>query len=156
MWAYYSDPQITNGTDKTHFSPDKEVTRGQAVTFLWRAMGKPEPETSDNPFSDVKEGEYYYKAALWAYEKGITKGTSKNKFSPETHLTTAHIITFIYRAVHEDANGWYEEAANWAATETLILEGTPRAVSDKVKCPRCDVVAFLYGAAALMLGNTEQ
>ena len=155
LWAYYAEPQITNGTDKTHFSPDNDVTRAQAVTFLWRAMGEPEPESTENPFTDVKEGEYYYKAAIWAVEQGITKGTSKTKFSPKGTLTTAHIITFIYRAVNKGADGWYEEAANWAATETLILSGTPREISDKVKCPRCDVVTFLYGAAALMLSGSD-
>ena len=59
-------------------------------------------------------------------------------------------MTFIYRAVNEGADSWYAEAAAWAAEETLILEGTPREISDSTECPRCDVVQFLYGAAVLL------
>ena len=120
------------------------------MTFLWRAMGEPEPEASENPFTDVSEDSYYYKAAVWAAEKGITVGTAEGVFSPKLTLTTAHIVTFIYRAVNEGADGWYAEAAAWAAEETLILEGTPREVNDKTECPRCDTVQFLYGAAVLL------
>ncbi|MBQ6677164.1 MAG: S-layer homology domain-containing protein, partial [Clostridia bacterium] len=73
--AYFKEPVdwavangITTGTDKTHFSPDDPCTRAQAVTFLWRAAGQPEPKAANNPFRDVKSGEYYYKAVLWAVE----------------------------------------------------------------------------------------
>lgn len=149
VWAYNTVPRITKGTDKTHFSPDAEVTRAQAVTFLWRAFGKPEPKGDIEPFSDVKEGAYYYKAVLWAAEQGIASGTGGGKFTPDGKLKTAHMITFIYRAVNEGADGWYEEAAKWAAEETLILGGTPRDIDDKTPCPRCDAVTFLYGAASL-------
>ena len=60
MWAYYHQPvQITNGTDETHFTPDKTVTRGQAVRFLWNAAGQPAPKNTKNPFSDNKSGKFY-------------------------------------------------------------------------------------------------
>ena len=68
MWAYYHQPvQITNGTDETHFTPDKTVTRGQAVRFLWNAAGQPAPKDTKNPFVDNKSGKFYYSAVLWAY-----------------------------------------------------------------------------------------
>ncbi|MBR4461931.1 MAG: S-layer homology domain-containing protein, partial [Erysipelotrichaceae bacterium] len=72
-WAF--DNGITTGTSGTKFSPNDNCTRGQVVTFLWRAVGCPEPEGS-NPFSDVTEDKFFYKAVLWAYENGITTGTS--------------------------------------------------------------------------------
>ena len=75
-WAYYADPQITNGVDATHFGPDNPCTRGHVVTFLWRAAGCPEPKSSETPFKDLKKGAFYEKAVAWAVEEGITKGMS--------------------------------------------------------------------------------
>ena len=143
LWAFYADPQITDGMDDTHFGPDLTVTRGQCVTFLWRAMGKPEPAITRNPFADVPASQYYYKAVLWAVEKGITAGVDDNHFAPNMTLSTAHIITFLDRALGIGTDGWYQEAAGWAAAENL-LDGTGLTVAPKVSCPRGAVVTFLY------------
>ena len=62
LWAVANG--ITTGTSKTTFSPDKPCTRGQVVTFLWRAAGEPEPTQTENPFTDVPATQYYYKAVL--------------------------------------------------------------------------------------------
>ena len=93
-WAF--DNGITTGTSGTKFSPNDNCTRGQVVTFLWRAVGCPEPE-GDNPFSDVTEDKFFYKAVLWAYENGITTGTSSNTFSPNAKCKREQIVTFLYR-----------------------------------------------------------
>ena len=50
-----------------------------------------------NPFKDVKADAYYYDPVLWAIEKGITTGTSKTTFSPESGCTRGQIVTFLYR-----------------------------------------------------------
>ena len=52
---------------------------------------------ADSPFTDVPAGQYYYKAVLWAVEKGITKGTVTDKFSPDSTCTRAQNVTFLYR-----------------------------------------------------------
>ena len=72
--AYYEDAiawavteNITSGTSATTFSPDENCTVGQILTFLWRSKGSPEP-TIKNPYSNIKESDYYYKALLWATE----------------------------------------------------------------------------------------
>ena len=143
LWAYYAEPQVTNGIDATHFGPASTVTRGQAVTFLWRAMGCPEPANKTNPFVDVPESEYYYKAILWALEKGITIGTDDTHFTPDQTCSTAHILTFLYRTLGIGDNGWYEEAGAWAK-DAGLLDGLTLAVSPEVDCPRADVVLFLY------------
>ncbi len=96
-WAV--EKKITSGMDKTHFGPDLGCTRGQVVTFLWRAEGCPEPKSKDNPFVDVKEGAFYYKAVLWAVENKITNGMSANTFAPDATCTRGQIVTFLYRAV---------------------------------------------------------
>ena len=145
LWAYYANPQITNGVDATHFGPRDTVTRGQCAAFLWRAMGCPEPKSNYNPFNDVPEWQYYYKPVLWAVENGITKGTSANKFSPDQKLSTAHIITFLYRTKNKGKDGWYEEAKAWATKGYGSDQpfGVTMLVSPEMNCERAWVVYFL-------------
>ena len=95
LWAV--EKGVTTGTSDTTFRPDATCTRGQIVTFLWRSNDQPEPTKTDNPFTDVKADQYYYKAVLWAVEKGITKGTSDTRFSPDSTCTRGQIVTFLYR-----------------------------------------------------------
>ena len=91
---------VTSGTDSAHFSPDKVCTRGQAVTFLMNAMRSTMGEEAlSNPFSDVKEGRFYYHPVLWAKFYGVTSGTSAAAFSPGKTCTRAQIVTMLYKAV---------------------------------------------------------
>ncbi len=145
LWAYYHDPQITDGTSKNHFSPKATCTRGQVVTFLWRAAGKPEPTIKANPFSDVKETDFFYKPTLWAFEKGITQYASeKNKsFAPYQTCSTMHIATFLYRSVNYGADGWGDVARNWALSHGLA-DNTGLEIKIGEDCPRSAVVTFLY------------
>ncbi len=52
-----------------------------------------------NPFTDVKDGDYFRKAVLWAVERGITNGTGAASFSPDAVCTRAQIVAFLYRNV---------------------------------------------------------
>ena len=96
LWAVENG--ITTGASKTSFAPGKPCTRGQIVTFLWRFKGSPEPTSTENPFADVKADGFYYKAVLWAVENGVTSGTGKGKFSPDSTCTRGQVVTFLYRA----------------------------------------------------------
>ena len=93
LWA--AEKGITSGTTATTFSPDAVLTRGQTVTFLWRANGS--PAVSGGSFSDVAADAYYAKAVAWAVAEGITAGTGGSKFSPDAPCTRAQIVTFLYR-----------------------------------------------------------
>ena len=95
LWAVENG--ITSGVTATTFAPGNPCTRGQIATFLWRAAGSPEPQNSDNPFSDVNAGPFY-KAILWAAEQGITTGYEDGSFRPNSICTRGHIVTFLYRA----------------------------------------------------------
>ena len=88
---------ITKGTDATHFSPNATCTRGQVVTFMYRAEGEPAVGGS-NGFVDVAAGSYCYNAVQWAVAKGITKGTDTTHFSPNATCTRGQVVTFLYRA----------------------------------------------------------
>ena len=95
LWAV--DNGITTGATATTFNPNGQCQRAQIVTFLWRAAGCPVVE-AENPFTDVKETDFYYDAVLWAVENGITTGTSATTFSPFKTCSRAEVVTFLWRA----------------------------------------------------------
>lgn len=154
LWA--AENGITSGTDATHFSPDGICTRAQAVTFFWRASGSPEPTSTSCPFTDVSADAYYYKAVLWATEKGITVGTSATTFSPDMECSRAHIVTFQYRAAGTPAAGtanpfadvadsaYYANAVKWAVSEGITSGTTATTFSPANGCTRAQIVTFIY------------
>lgn len=93
LWAVSEG--ITSGTSATTFGPNDTVTRGQTVTFLYRASGS--PASSGNSFADVAPDAYYANAVAWAVSEGITSGTGNNAFSPDADCTRGQIVTFMYR-----------------------------------------------------------
>ena len=95
QWAVANG--ITNGTDAMYFSPNAGCTRGQVVTFMYRAESEPAVGGS-NGFVDVAAGSYCYNAVQWAVANGITKGTDATHFSPSATCTRGQVVTFLYRA----------------------------------------------------------
>ncbi len=153
VWALENG--VTAGTSKTTFSPDATCTRGQVLTFLWRAMGHRSGDTNIT-FSDVSPDDYYYNAVCWAVENAITAGTSETTFSPNDTCNSAQIITFIWRAMGKnrvDAKGtiaedyadsaYYKDAVAWADSKDA-LSGTKSAFAPENDAMRCDVVTYLY------------
>ena len=138
--AYYYDAVawavekgVANGTGDATFTPDRTVSRGEMITFLWRAAGSPAAE-GENPFTDVAESDYYYQAALWAVQNGIAKGSSATTFSPLEPVTRAQAVTFQWRASGAPAvsghsfddvpaDTYYAQAVAWAA-QNQITNGT--------------------------------
>ncbi|MFQ6938365.1 MAG: InlB B-repeat-containing protein, partial [Oscillospiraceae bacterium] len=161
--SYYEDAVdwavangITTGTDAAHFSPDGICTRAQAVTFLWRAAGRPAPESRTMPFTDVPADSYYYDAVLWAVENGITKGTSSTTFSPDDTCTRTQIVTFLWRSEQSPAAGssnpftdvsadaYYADAVLWAVKEAITTGTTRTTFSPDAECTRAQIVTFLW------------
>ena len=150
---------VTTGTSETAFSPDSPCTREQIVTFLWRAAGSPRPERSTVPFTDVRRN-FAYKAVCWAFEQGITTGTSETAFSPDAACTREQVVTFLWRALGKpepagkstpfaDVRDNYALAAICWATERGVTTGTSEtAFSPDQPCTRAHVVTFLYRASA--------
>lgn len=153
-WAV--EKSITSGTTATTFSPNDACTRAQMVAFLWRAAGSPEPTSKTNPFIDVTEDAYYYKALLWAIENGITKGTAETTFSPDAACTRGQMAAFLYRNAKSPAvtgssaftdvssSDYYSDAVTWAA-QTGVTKGTTETTfSPNAACTRAQMVSFLY------------
>ena len=155
QWAVANG--ITNGTDATHFSPNAGCTRGQVVTFLWRAAG--EPTVGGNVgFVDVAPGSYCYEAVKWAVANGITKGTDATHFSPNATCTRGQVVTFMYRAEGEPAVGgnvgfvdvaagsYCYNAVQWAVANGITKGTDATHFSPNATCTRGQVVTFLYRA----------
>ena len=161
--SYYEDAVdwavengITKGTDDTHFSPDGICTRAQAVTFLWRAAGSPEPKTASS-FTDVPASAYYAKAVAWAIENGITNGMTETMFAPNATCTRGQSVTFLYRALKGTASGstnftdvkpdaFYADAVNWAVASGVTNGTSATTFSPNADCTRAEIVTFLYRA----------
>lgn len=156
---------VTNGTTAATFSPNAACTRGQIVTFLWRAAGSPAPKTTVNPFTDVAADAYYAKAVLWAVENGITNGTTATTFSPDAPCTRAQAVTFLFRSaiangleavtLQELVSGFSDAASlpgyavsamNWALANGIV-QGNGGALMPNNTCTRGQIVTFLYRAS---------
>ena len=161
--AFYFDPVewavekgITTGATATTFNPNGDCQRAQVVTFLWRAAGSPEPTSTTNPFKDVKETDFYYKAVLWAVEKGITNGLTADTFGPFALCNRAQVVTFLWRAMGSPASEaevsftdvqpgqFYSTAVAWAVENNITngISATEFGVGGT--CNRAQVVTFLY------------
>ena len=155
LWAV--EYGITNGASADSFNPDGECQRAHVVTFLWRAAGEPEPTSTENPFVDVTETDFYYKAVLWAVENSITNGVDASHFGPFTYCNRAQVVTFLYRAMQNpeiaggdcpftdvEAGQWYENAIIWAVENGVTNGMSSDNFGVDTVCNRAQVVTFLY------------
>lgn len=147
---------VTNGLSDTMFGPYESCTRAQIVTFLWRAVGSPEPKTASS-FTDVPASAYYAKAVAWAIENGITNGMTETTFAPNATCTRGQSVTFLYRALKGTASGstnftdvksdaFYTDAINWAVANNVTNGTSNTTFSPNADCTRAEIVTFLYRA----------
>ena len=159
MWAISRQPKVTGGTDDTHFSPNATCTREQIVTFLYAAYNKPGYTTTSNPFTDVKEGKYYYDAVMWAVENGITSGAGDGKFGVGQPCTREQVVTFLWKAAGSPApktthnpfkdvkaGKYYEKPVLWAVENGITSGMSADTFGVGQPCTRAQVVTFLYKA----------
>ena len=99
LWAV--EKEITSGMTPTTFEPETTVTRGQVVTFLWRAQGEPEIKRNSSSFTDVSKDSFYTIPVFWAVENEITSGMTATTFEPNTGCTRGQIVTFLWRNAGE-------------------------------------------------------
>ena len=155
LWAV--DEGITNGTSATTFDPGGDLLRAQVVTMLWRHAGSPVVD-AQNPFTDVKETDFYYSAVLWAVEQGITNGTSATTFGPGGVTNRAQVVTFLWRYLGQpdsaaenpfadvDAAAWYGRSVLWAVEKGITNGMSATAFGVGTNCNRAHMVTFLYRA----------
>ena len=155
IWAVQNN--ITAGTTMSTFSPANGCTRAQNAAFLWRAAGCPEPKGTKLPFTDVPAGSWFEKAVCWAYEQGITAGTTKTTFSPDTTCTRGQVVTFLWR-MHGSPepnstkspftdiknSDYFYKASLWAQEQGITAGTSKTAFSPNMTCTRGQIVTFLY------------
>ena len=148
---------VVNGMGHNKFMPDRECTRAQIVTMIWRAAGSPRSDNYKMSYTDVPKGSWYYDAVLWADYERITQGMTKTEFWPDYHCTRGQIVTFIYRIAGRPpqntvtspftdvrSNAYYAKPVAWA-TEIGIAQGmTSRTFAPDDVCTRAQAVTFLY------------
>ena len=160
LWAYYHEPQqITGGYTATEFRPGNPCTRGQVVTFLWRAAGCPEPTGDTSMFKDASSiAAPYQKAVAWAVEKGITTGYNDGTFRPNDSVTRAQFVTFLWRYENRPATSGsiagftdaasiaepYQQAVAWAVEKGITTGYNDGSFRPNATCTRWAVVLFMY------------
>ncbi len=148
---------ITNGKANGLFGSNDPCTRGQIVTFLWRAAGSPAPKGTVKVPADVLPGSYCYDAVAWALENGITNGLADGTFGVNNTCTRGQSVTFLYRAMGTapttvngftdvESNAFCAEAVAWAV-ENGVTNGTSASTfSPSNGCTRAQIVTFLFRA----------
>lgn len=160
-WAV--DNGITGGVGNSLFAPNQPCTRGQIVTFLWRAAGSPVVNYAMN-MTDVAEDAYYGEAVRWALSEGITTGIGDITFGPDAACTRAQAVAFLFRyavasgmdavtladlisgfADAASVPGYAVSAMNWALSQG-IMQGSGGRLLPNGTCTRGQLMTFLYRA----------
>ncbi|MBQ6789152.1 MAG: S-layer homology domain-containing protein [Clostridia bacterium] len=91
---------LMNGSSATTFSPSVKTNRAMIVQMLYNLEGKPVVDKTNNPFTDVADT-WYTDAVLWAYQSGVTTGTSATTFAPDALVTREQVAVFLYRYMRD-------------------------------------------------------
>ena len=158
-WA--QEKGITSGIGNGLFGPNQPCTRGQIVTFLWRAAGSPVVNYR-MPFTDVDEGAYYAEAARWAASTGIVTGLTETTFGTDSVCTRAQAAAMIYRCAQAQGKGFtgawmfhlpFTDVPEWAyeSVAWCYMNGVTTGVSETAfapgnDCTRAQIVTFLWRA----------
>ena len=133
--GWYTDKELITAYD---FSA--KITKSFTLYAKWteKEPEKPtqsvEPTTPEwkNPFTDVKESDWYYEDVEYAVDNGFMRGTSNTTFAPDGIITRAMMVTVLYRAEGEpeitgtttfedvDSNAYYAKAVVWGQQNGII------------------------------------
>jgi len=157
---YVIENGLMNGTEKTRFAPNSNLTRAMLVTILYRNEGEPAVNRSI-PFADVDVSAYYANAVIWAQQNGIVKGISETEFAPNADITREQIATIIYRYAEykgmetvtleenlhfDDASEISEyavQAINWAVGTGLLKGRTDNTLNPRDNATRAEIATIL-------------
>ena len=158
-WA--AENGITGGVGNSLFAPNQPCTRGQIVTFLWRAAGSPVVNYL-MPFTDVDEGAYYAEAVRWAASTGIVTGLTETTFGTNGVCTRAQAAAMIYRCAQAQGKGftgawmfllpftdvpeWAYESVAWCYMNGVTTGVNETAFAPGNDCTRAQIVTFLWRA----------
>lgn len=110
-------------------------------------------------FADVKPGAFYFDAVQWAVKNGITNGTGKNTFSPNSVCSRYQIVMFLWRAAGQPeakaavsfadvkSGDIFYEAVQWAVERGITKGTSSTSFSPFAPCTRGQIVTFLHRSA---------
>ena len=136
-----------------YFEPGDEY----AVNWVDEVLYAIWEENYVNPFTDVKESDYFYTPVQWAVKEGVTAGMSETLFGPEITCTRAHAVTFLWRTAGEPepmtndmpftdvpSDQYYYKAVQWAVEEGITAGTSATTFSPDSPCTRGQIVSFLW------------
>ncbi len=154
-WAVENN--ITGGVGNNLFAPNAPCTRGQALSFIWRMLGRPAPESLELPFDDLVDGAYYHEAVCWGVENGIVVGMSETEFAPNAPCTRAQIVAMLWRVMGEPEpdlgsnpfadvkeTSWFVRPVLWAVEDGITVGMSADRFEPNTTCTRAQIVTFLY------------
>nr|MBQ4458444.1 leucine-rich repeat protein [Clostridia bacterium] len=154
MWAYNNG--VIAGTSDTTFSPNSDCKRCDLAVMLYRMYGKPSISGLSVPFTDVKTSDYFYKAVVWAYNKGYIKGTSATKFNPKGTITRQDMVVILWRIngskkvnianpfTDVDESSYAYKAIMWAYANKITSGTSATTFAPKANCLRYQLAVFLH------------
>lgn len=160
--AYYYEPvnwaienAVTSGTSATTFSPNETCTQAQILTFLWKTAKEFNDTITDNPYnnSNITEDKYYYKAMLWAWDRGVIDDADLN---PEAECKRSDVVKYLWKIsgkptadistafIDVPTNSDYADAVKWAVDAGITSGTGADTFSPDESCTRGQIVTFLY------------
>lgn len=160
MWytnavVYCRDKGLMNGTGEKRFDPSGTMTRGMLASVLYRVAGEPEPR-EENPFADVKPGQWFTKSVLWANGAGVMEGYGDGRFGPHDPVTREQVITTLWRYAGEpeadlspdfadegDISEFAAVAVDWARAKGIAQGKSGNLFDPKSSMTRAEIAAVL-------------
>ena len=166
FWGYESIERAAqlgyvNGVGGGKFEPNRQLTRAEFVTMLYRMADKPAANTAAG-FTDVPQNAWYRDALNWAAEKGYVNGTGANTFSPDGKITRQEVVTILFRYSGSQSGAetmftatydsqftdsgaiapWAKTAMYWAIYNGVVNGTSPTTVSPTATATRAEVAAI--------------
>ena len=166
FWGYESIERAAqlgyvNGVGGGKFEPNRQLTRAEFVTMLYRMADKPAANTAAG-FTDVSQNAWYRDAVNWAAEKGYVNGTGENSFDPDGKITRQEVVTILFRYSGSQSGAetmftatydsqftdsgaiapWAKTAMYWAIYNGVVNGTSPTTVSPTATATRAEVAAI--------------
>jgi uncharacterized repeat protein (TIGR02543 family) len=142
--GYTFDGWFTDKEGTKAYDFSTKVTENFTLYAKWRE-GSQQPSGWNNPFTDVKESDWFYDNVRYACENKLFSGVSDSLFAPNEPMTRAMLVTVLYRAdgspdmeneiwgdpfADVDPQSWYGKAVYWARKNGIV-----KGYSDKEFAP---------------------
>lgn len=115
------------------------------------------PSSWKNPFWDVQASDWYYDTVCYVAQNGFMNGTTPTRFSPDTPMTRAMLITVLYRMEGEPkitgmyspfsdvaSNAYYADAVAWSYTCGVVNGVSETEFAPNLSITREQMVTIFY------------